>query len=206
MGVSKNNGTPKSSILIGLSIINHLFWGTPIFGNTHIFVVHIHRTPNVTPHHLKRSSKFSSRSPGWTWWFGPKPRNRSSSQSSFILLSFQTIQLHLQHPKVTTLENPSFKVLQTSETEGTWEAFKNVKRLTNLSKDVPEFLGLTFFVGFMEKRWNCGNPAISITMWGIPHPFAICHSLWGSKVIFLVGHAIGNHSTPGLVSLYTDNA
>ena len=36
MGVSKNNGTPKPSILIGVSIINHPFWGTPIFGNTHI--------------------------------------------------------------------------------------------------------------------------------------------------------------------------
>ena len=34
MGVSENNGTPKSSILIGFSIINHPFWGTPIFGNT----------------------------------------------------------------------------------------------------------------------------------------------------------------------------
>ena len=32
MGVSKNNGTPKSSILIGFSIINHPFWGeTPYF-------------------------------------------------------------------------------------------------------------------------------------------------------------------------------
>ena len=31
MGVSKNNGTPKSSILIGFSIINHPFWGNPIF-------------------------------------------------------------------------------------------------------------------------------------------------------------------------------
>ena len=29
-------GTPKSSILIGFSIINHPFWGTPIFGNTHV--------------------------------------------------------------------------------------------------------------------------------------------------------------------------
>ena len=38
MGVSKNNGTPKSSILIGFSIVNHPFWGTPIFGNTHIFI------------------------------------------------------------------------------------------------------------------------------------------------------------------------
>ena len=36
MGVSKNNGTPKSSILIGFSIINHPFGGTPNFGNTHI--------------------------------------------------------------------------------------------------------------------------------------------------------------------------
>ena len=31
IGVSKNNGTPKSSILIGFSIINHPFWGTPNF-------------------------------------------------------------------------------------------------------------------------------------------------------------------------------
>ena len=34
MGVSKNNGIPKSSILIGFSIINHPFWGTIIFENT----------------------------------------------------------------------------------------------------------------------------------------------------------------------------
>ena len=38
MDVSKNRGTPKSSSLIGFSLIliNHLFWGTPIFGNTHM--------------------------------------------------------------------------------------------------------------------------------------------------------------------------
>ena len=34
MGVSENSGTPKSSISIGFSIINHPFWGTPFFGNT----------------------------------------------------------------------------------------------------------------------------------------------------------------------------
>ena len=33
MDVSKNNGTSKSSILIGFSIINHPFWGATIFGN-----------------------------------------------------------------------------------------------------------------------------------------------------------------------------
>ena len=35
LDVSENSGTPKSSILIEFSIINHPFWGTPIFGNTH---------------------------------------------------------------------------------------------------------------------------------------------------------------------------
>ena len=39
MDVSENNGTPKSSILIGFSIINHPFWGTPIFGNTQIALI-----------------------------------------------------------------------------------------------------------------------------------------------------------------------
>ena len=33
----KYGKTPKSSILVGFSIINHPFWGpTPIFGNTHM--------------------------------------------------------------------------------------------------------------------------------------------------------------------------
>ena len=36
MAVSEKGGTSKSSILIGFSIINHPFWGTTIFGNTHI--------------------------------------------------------------------------------------------------------------------------------------------------------------------------
>ena len=32
VGVSKNRGTPKSSILIGFSLINHPFWGfSPYF-------------------------------------------------------------------------------------------------------------------------------------------------------------------------------
>ena len=44
MGVSKNKGTSKSWILIGFSIINHSFWGTPIFGNTHIMIDGVHRS------------------------------------------------------------------------------------------------------------------------------------------------------------------
>ena len=41
MGVSGNRGIPKSSILMGFSIINHPFWGISIFGNTHIYIYNI---------------------------------------------------------------------------------------------------------------------------------------------------------------------
>ena len=38
MDVSENNGTPKSSILIGFFNYTIHFGGTPIFGNTHIYI------------------------------------------------------------------------------------------------------------------------------------------------------------------------
>ena len=46
MDVSENSGTPKLSILIGFSIINHPFWGTPIFGNTQMFI-YIYRSLSI---------------------------------------------------------------------------------------------------------------------------------------------------------------
>ena len=50
MDVSENRGTPKSSILIGFSIIDHPFWGTPIFGNTQNILYTQHAsTPASTP-------------------------------------------------------------------------------------------------------------------------------------------------------------
>ena len=48
MDVSKNSGTPKTSILIGFSIINHPFWGTHIFGNTHTSICFL----GFKPYHL----------------------------------------------------------------------------------------------------------------------------------------------------------
>ena len=54
MDVSENNGTPKSSILIGFSIINHPFWGILIFGNTHniYFNVSQHWTTRYSSLHI----------------------------------------------------------------------------------------------------------------------------------------------------------
>ena len=49
MGVSKNRGTPKSSILIGFSIINHPFWGTLIVGNIHFSMVPFFHCNDIVP-------------------------------------------------------------------------------------------------------------------------------------------------------------
>ena len=57
MGVSKNGGTPKPSILIGFSIINHPFWGTLIFGNTYIDPETFGRIPIHEPTQLKGLTK-----------------------------------------------------------------------------------------------------------------------------------------------------
>ena len=59
MGVSQNSGTPKSSILIGFFIINHPFWGTPIFGNTHMdifsFLPLCHIISYINIYHISQS-------------------------------------------------------------------------------------------------------------------------------------------------------
>ena len=68
MGVSENSGTPKASILIGFSIINRPFWGTPIFGTPHIFwliftgiwvVIPRHVTPNPSSYFGDFANSFS---------------------------------------------------------------------------------------------------------------------------------------------------
>ena len=67
-GRFENSDTPKSSILVGLSIINHPFWGTPIFGNTHIssepanrFILLMLLANPTKTSQFEGSSKFSSR-------------------------------------------------------------------------------------------------------------------------------------------------
>ena len=60
MGVYKNSGTPKSSMFLGFSIVNHPFWDTPIFGNTHIVNFHstcmVHMFGRLVPRSFAASS------------------------------------------------------------------------------------------------------------------------------------------------------
>ena len=48
---------PKSSILIGFSIINHPFWGTPFYGNTQICITKNCPTKNESPRHWSKLSR-----------------------------------------------------------------------------------------------------------------------------------------------------
>ena len=77
MGVSKNRGTPKSSILIGFSIINHPFWGIPIFGNTHIDTSTISR--NI--HQLPQASNLSEYKT-LSWYFRHKSSQKNSNNKT----------------------------------------------------------------------------------------------------------------------------
>ena len=68
MDVSENSDTPKSSILIRFSIINHPFWGTHMFGNTQMFRQNSH---------LHGFVPFFTIIPRHWWYFSgikPKPR------------------------------------------------------------------------------------------------------------------------------------
>ena len=78
MGVSKNRGTLKSSILIGFSLINHPFWGTPIFGNTHISYRVRKRTPSpVSNRDLFHSFKLFT----WKFRYSSQPKGQTTFSS-----------------------------------------------------------------------------------------------------------------------------
>ena len=60
LGVSKNNGTPKSSNLIGLSIIFTIHFGgfPPIFGNIHLHLHLLRVSQGNMPQHLESEIVF----------------------------------------------------------------------------------------------------------------------------------------------------
>ncbi len=69
MDVSKNRGTPKSSILLGFSIINHPLWGTTIFGNTHMNTYDVWSTSLDSKGAFDTSLNSSISQIHRTWWW-----------------------------------------------------------------------------------------------------------------------------------------
>ena len=95
MDVSKNSGIPKSSILMGFSIINHPFWGTPIFGNINMTMLKgmltslaLHDTTTLGK--LCRGAFCSDVSSTWCFsdlksFFNKKPRHHQDYQVYVII-------------------------------------------------------------------------------------------------------------------------
>ena len=100
MDVSENRGTPKSSILIGVSIINHPFWGIPIFGNTHI---DFHQwffstTSPVAPYENTLQPRQVSASPHRSW--GPDRHVWSQNSNwSHCVTWIETLKRHVKQVK-----------------------------------------------------------------------------------------------------------
>ena len=108
MGVSKNRGTHKSSILIGFSMINHPFWGTPIFGNTHIGLQKC-----LLPDSKDHPKSTASRPAGSMVSFP----SLSDERGFFQLLYPLRIG---SYPKMTVVSQPSILHCYASFREGTW--------------------------------------------------------------------------------------
>ena len=99
---------PKSSILIGFSIINHPFWGTPIFGNTHTTVASngFHEwkrlifTTNSTPPKLTSQKQLTSA----RWECLSFPKWQKAQKKLMFHWSQCFLTFHLN--------NPPFQILQ----------------------------------------------------------------------------------------------
>ena len=102
MGSFENRDTPKSSILIGFSIINHPFWGIPIFGNIHMHGTLCYprsiRSPMETPpevwflHHPVGSLRITAWAP-WGLRLGYDGRNGDFRRHEWLIIIFSVIDI-----------------------------------------------------------------------------------------------------------------
>ena len=109
MDVSENRGTPKSSIFMGFSIINHPFWGIPIFGNTQMKTLNPIYFPNppaisglgADPTLTRASCKrleISQRFKGDKFWWIGVPQNGWFIMENPIKMDDLGIPLFLETP------------------------------------------------------------------------------------------------------------
>ena len=139
MGVSENGGTPKSSILIGFSIINHPFWGTPIFGNTHICnIISLPSNSLIPASEWKHFWKAASTSLGsWPWRI---PARCPNCKNSFIVASCVVILSY------------TFKVYGTAKKHKNWKC-----KLGNFARKMWTHHGISWI---LPSHWRStlGHP------------------------------------------------
>ena len=123
LGVSKNNGTPKSSILIGFSIINHPFWATPIFGNTHFPVFRLSQgqwgmfLPRLKTRVAPSPTCFVKSSLGLWWLTQPQMASKTQNSESWNIRSIQMV-------KMITAKSRKYNNIIT--TKKVWKSFVNL--------------------------------------------------------------------------------
>ena len=114
MDVSEKRGTPKSSILIGFSIINHSFWGTPIL-ETPIctvddemdYLLWFEEAPMLPSYRLDMFFMCSMFFLIWRW-----KRSCRDSGSLIFLHPRDSVHLHFQ-----SLHNPIYVFFSTKKPE-----------------------------------------------------------------------------------------
>ena len=84
MDVSENNGTPKSSILIGVSNLNHPFWGIPILETPIWTILHFHWKPAINPRiHGNCTFYLFLPLPRWRRWLWPTTMGGVSTKALY---------------------------------------------------------------------------------------------------------------------------
>ena len=154
---------PKSCILIGFSIINHPFWGTPIFGNTYLNELHLRTAKKMLGHHrmglkirsLKNGVFFGRLFVGWKITPGSSP---SYSAKRPLKLKFQKV--------IFSYEKMEF--------------FQKFSRFGSLA-EWANFLGVIFVTGpilFHSIPGGPGSPHLA-PLENPCHVKKICVGIWG---------------------------
>ena len=122
LGVSKDNGTPKSSILIGFSIIDHPFCFFPLFLETSIYHRWSSNSWTLGPSNLNQShSHLSTLMTPWKTrpHSGPKERQPNARNNFFFPRSTKVILLHLCAARIGLEATNKQQTDQTNKHEAT---------------------------------------------------------------------------------------
>ena len=166
MGVSENSGTPKSSILIVFSIINHPFWGTPILGNTHIISTNFQEHNRKENTNSKWKSAFHLNKKSWH-----QKRvflNNLFSFWKFIpTVGFWIFNINLMFPAVlifflgTPLLCQTLLVHPTHSPQGPWCLANSPSHHSALSRELTQLGSVSFSEGWRLREikrlwWSLG--------------------------------------------------
>ena len=160
LGVSKNSGKPPQFIhlLIGFSIINHPFWGTPIFGNTllnpknlDVFLLVMFFTDSTTVNHQHFSPPFREYVRSFFSKYHQTSKSKFFAPKNTCLFPFapakSTVILGVFLPAMPLGSPDIFRVLRAADIQmkATWCPFGSLTGIRDLSG---------MYVPGVPKKWT----------------------------------------------------